>query len=97
MISQDIGPADSHAPNCGTRGITTVIPQRRDQIELRERRGSRGGRPPTFDAAAYRGRNAVERVFARLEHWRPIATRYDKHARTYRPGLVLATIVMFWL
>lgn len=78
-------------------GITTVIPQRRDQIELRERRGSRGGRPPAFDAEAYRGRNVVERAFARLKHWRAIATRYDKHARTYRAGLVLAAIVMFWL
>ena len=39
----------------------------------------------------------MERAFARLKHWRAITTRYDKHARTYRAGLVLAAIVMFWL
>lgn len=78
-------------------GISTVIPQRRDQIEFRQRRGSTGGRPPAFDPATYRGRNVVEGAFARLKQWRAIATRYDKHARTYRAGLVLAAIVMFWL
>lgn len=78
-------------------GISAVIPQRIDQLELRARRGSRGGRPPAFDPAAYRGRNVVERAFARLKSWRAIATRYDKHARNYRAGLVLAAIVLFWL
>lgn len=78
-------------------GISAVIPQRIDQIELRARRGRRGGRPPGFDPAAYRGRNVVERAFARLKSWRAIATRYDKHARNYRAGLVLAAIVLFWL
>jgi transposase len=80
-----------------SKGIRAVIPQRSDQIALRERRGSRGGRPLELDTAAYRGRNVVERAFCRLKSWRGIATRYDKHARTYRAGLVLAAIVLFWL
>jgi transposase len=80
-----------------SKGIRAVIPQRSDQIELRARRGAKGGRPPAFDSDAYRGRNVVERAFGRLKSWRGIATRYDKHARTYRAGLVLAAIVLFWL
>ncbi|MDQ1247681.1 MAG: hypothetical protein QG597_2052, partial [Actinomycetota bacterium] len=42
-------------------------------------------------------RNVVERAFGRLKQWRAVATRYDKHARYYRAGIVLAAIVMFWL
>ncbi len=79
------------------KGIQAVIPQRSDQIELRARRGTKGGRPPGFDAGAYRGRNVVERAFCRLKSWRGIATRYDKHARNYRAALVLAAIILFWL
>ncbi len=79
------------------KGIRAVIPQRSDQIAYRLSRGSRGGRPPEFDRATYRQRNVIERAFGRLKHWRGIATRYDKHARNYRAGIVLASIVMFWL
>jgi transposase len=79
------------------KGIRAVIPQRSDQIAHRASRGSRGGRPPGFDPVTYRGRNVIERAFARLKQWRAIATRYDKHARNYRAGIVLAAIVMFWL
>ena len=79
------------------KGIRAVIPQRSDQIEHRLKRGRRGGRPPSFDRDAYKGRNVVERAFGRLKSWRAVATRYDKHARNYRAGIVLAAIVMFWL
>lgn len=79
------------------KGIRVVIPQRRDQVEHRIARGSRGGRPPAFDAGDYRGRNVIERAFGRMKQWRGIATRYDKHARNYRAGIVLAAIVLFWL
>lgn len=48
------------------RGIATTIPERRDQIANRKRRGTRGGRPPAFDQVVYRDRNVVERCFARL-------------------------------
>jgi len=79
------------------KGIRVVIPQRSDQIAWRASRGRSGGRPPAFDASAYKGRNVVERAFGRLKQWRAIATRYDKHARNYRAGIVLAAIVLFWL
>lgn len=77
--------------------IRVVIPQRSDQIAHRPARGSSGGRPPAFDRETYRRRNVVERAFGRPKQWRGIDTRDDKHARTYRAGLVLAAIVMFWL
>jgi transposase len=56
----------------------TVIPQRADEIGHRQRRGSAGGRPPTFDPLTYKRRNVVERSFNDHKHWRAIATRYDK-------------------
>jgi putative transposase len=74
--------------------IAHTIPERSDQIERRKAKGSRGGRPPSFDPATYRHRNSVERGFNRFKHWRGIATRYDKYALTYLGGLTLAAIVI---
>lgn len=74
----------------------TVIPQPSDQIGHRLRRGSAGGRPPAFDAQAYRGRNVIERSFNDHKQWRGLATRYDKLATVYRGGIVLRS-VMIWL
>ncbi|KHL04276.1 transposase [Sinomonas humi] len=79
-----------------TRDIKAVIPEPDDQKGNRKRRGSRGGRPPAFDAADYRNRNVVERRFCHLKQWRGLATRYDKLAIVYRAAVVLnATIA--WL
>ena len=78
------------------RGIKTTIPDRADQQQHRVNRGSRGGRPPGFDATAYRQRNVVERSFNRLKNWRGIATRTDKTARNYRAGIVLAA-TLIWI
>ncbi len=80
-----------------SKGIRVVIPEKSDQIARRKAKGSAGGRPPKFDATLYRDRNVVERSFNRLKGWRGIATRYDKHARNYRGGVVVASIVLFWL
>jgi transposase len=74
----------------------TVVPQPSDQIRHRLRRGSAGGRPPSFDEAAYKGRNVIERSFNDHKQWRGLATRYDKLAVTYRGGVVLRS-VMIWL
>ena len=73
-----------------------VIPQPSDQIAHRKRRGSSGGRPPTFDAVTYKGRNIIERSFNDHKQWRGIATRYDKLATVYRGAVVLRAITM-WL
>ncbi len=44
----------------------------------------------------YRLRNAVERFFNRIKHYRRIATRYDKLARNYLAAITLASIRL-WL
>jgi transposase len=79
-----------------SRRIKTVIPQPSDQIRHRQRRGSTGGRPPTFDAQTYKRRNVIERSFNDHQQWRGLATRYDKLARVYRGGVVLRAITL-WL
>ena len=78
------------------RGITAVIPEPSDQIGHRKRRGSRGVRPPAFDAADYKGRNVIERGFNATKQWRGLATRYDKLAIVYRGAAVLRAITI-WL
>ncbi|WP_435122675.1 IS5 family transposase [Amycolatopsis thermoflava] len=75
------------------RGIRTIIPEPADQIAHRKRRGSRGGRPPTFHALDYRGRNVIERSFNQLKQWRSIATRYDKLATLYRAAILIHDII----
>ena len=77
-------------------GISHTIPERGDQRAHRLRRGSRGGRPPTFDPARYRQRNLVERCFHRLKQYRALATRYAKRAELYR-GLVVLASILIWL
>jgi transposase len=57
------------------RRIKAVIPEPADQTGHRKRRGSRGGRPPGFDADDYRGRNVIERRFCDFKQWRGLATR----------------------
>jgi len=86
----------AHRTVLRSRGIKAVIPERSDQVTHRKRRGSRGGRPPTFDAFAYRGRNVVERSFNTVKQWRGLATRYDKLAIVYRGAAVLRAITI-WL
>lgn len=74
--------------------IKHTIPERRDQIAHRKKKGSRGGRPPAFNPAIYKDRNTVERSYNRIKQWRGLATRYDKYAVTYLGGLLLATLIL---
>ncbi|GII63494.1 IS5 family transposase [Sphaerisporangium krabiense] len=78
------------------RGIQAVIPERRDQLANRRRKGGRGGRPYAFDAEAYKERNLVERCFGKLKQWRAIATRFDKLASRYLAGATIGCL-MLWL
>ncbi|MFI5831502.1 IS5 family transposase [Streptomyces sp. NPDC051578] len=77
------------------RQIRAVIPQPSDQIGHRLRRGRQGGRPPGFDAEAYKQRNTVERCINRLKQWRGLATRTDKLAIAYQAALHLAAILIW--
>src|SRR5262245_12018657 len=49
-----------------------------------------------YDRKAYRQRNLIERMFLRLKDFRRIATRYDKLARNFLSGVVLAAAVVWW-
>jgi Transposase DDE domain len=78
------------------RDITATIPERADQLAHRARRGSSGGRPPSFDAAAYRDRNTVERTINKLRTHRAVAMRTDKRDYIYRGTIDVASI-RIWL
>jgi len=67
------------------RGATAVIPS------TASRRA-----PIPYDRDAYRARNLVERLWCRLKDWRRIATRYDKLARNFLSGALIAAMVIYW-
>jgi transposase len=50
-----------------------------------------------YDRQAYRQRNLIERMFARLKDFRRVATRYDKLARNFLAGVLIAATVIWWL
>ena len=53
-------------------------------------------RPIPYDLAAYKQRNTVERLWARLKDYRRVATRYDKLADNFLAGVLIAAIVSYW-
>jgi len=71
--------------HCKQRGVEAVIP-------------SSARRKPLIphDREAYRRRNLTERMFVRLKDFRRIATRYDKLARNYLAGVLLAAAIIRW-
>ena len=52
--------------------------------------------PIPHDAVAYRGRNTVERLWARLKDFRRVATRYDKLADNFLSGALIAATIAYW-
>ena len=79
-----------------SRNIRSVIPEPADQVRNRQRKGTAGGRPVSYDRQAYRGRNVVERAFNAFKQWSGLATRYDKLAVIFRGAAVLRSIIL-WL
>ena len=52
--------------------------------------------PCSYDKAAYRLRNSIERMFCRLKDFRRIATRYDKRADVFLSGVLIAAAIIWW-
>lgn len=69
-----------------TKGSTAVIPRRRNSTK-----GNEG-----MDWCLYKYRHLVENAFARLKHFRAVATRYDKLKRNYQ-GMVALACGFLWL
>ena len=65
------------------RGITPVIPHKRNRMTRRE-----------TDFALYRERNLVERFFNKLKRFRAIATRYDKMKSTFLAAVQFASVII---
>jgi len=68
------------------KGSTSIIPRRSSSKVGNE----------DMDWCLYKYRHLVENAFARLKHYRSIATRYDKLKRNYRSSVALAC-AMWWL
>lgn len=52
--------------------------------------------PIAYDRTAYKARNLIERLWCRLKDWRRVATRYDKLARNFLAGALLAATIIYW-
>ena len=57
---------------CRAHGAEPVIPPKKNRLA-----------PEPLDAAAYRERNRVERLFGKLKEYRRVATRYDKRKQMF--------------
>jgi len=51
---------------------------------------------PEFDSHIYKSRHVIENLFARLKHFRSIATRFEKLARNFKSVLLFAC-TFIWL
>lgn len=71
-----------HLRNLGAHAVVKPIPRRTA--------------PPPLDRAVYRRRNRIERFFAKIKHFRAIATRYEKHDANYLALIKLAA-TRIWL
>lgn len=77
--------ADHFVAKIEATGAQAVIPPRSNRLTQR-----------SFDRLLYRDRNLIERFFARIKHFRRIATRYDKLASSFLSFVHLACTFV-WL
>ena len=83
LIADKAFDADAFIDALNDRAIVPVIPPK----------SNRKTRRPC-DFGLYRERNLVERFFNKLKHFRAIAARYDKLAKTFLGGVHLACVAI---
>ena len=66
------------------RGMTAVIPPRRNRTQPRE-----------YDRDLYRLRHLVENAFLHLKRWRGIATRYAKNTASFLAAVQIRCIALW--
>ena len=66
-------------------GAEVVIPPLRHRKTLRK-----------YDKFLYKERNAIERMFGKIKHFRSIATRYSKLALSFM-AFVYVAVIWIWL
>lgn len=76
------------------RGIRHTIQEKTGTQAARLRKGSRGGRPPSFDEDRYKKRDTVERAINKLKNPRTVATRCDKRGYVFLGTVTTATLVI---
>ena len=79
LIADKAFDADAFIAALSDRAIVPVIPSKSNRKI-----------PRPCDFALYCERNLIERFFNKLKHFRAIATRYDKLAKTFLAGVQLA-------
>jgi transposase len=67
------------------KGMIPVIPRRKNSNKEN----------PDFDSYLYRLRHLVENIFARLKHFRSVATRFEKLKRNYQAVVSIACSVVY--
>lgn len=77
-----------------TNAIRELVAQRCAEAVIPSTTSRRA--PIPYDRDAYRARNLVERLWCRLKDWRRIATRYDKLARNFLSGALIAAAIIYW-
>jgi transposase len=78
--------ADSIRHQAEKAGMVPIIPRRSNSKQTN----------PQFDSHLYKLRHLVENLFARLKHFRSIATRFEKLARNFKAILYIACSII-WL
>lgn len=77
-----------------TNAIRALVARRGAQAVIPSTASRRA--PIPYDRDAYRARNLVERLWCRLKDWRRVATRYDKLARNFLSGALIAAALIYW-
>ncbi|WP_122311004.1 IS5 family transposase, partial [Pseudomonas amygdali] len=78
-----------------TEAIRAQVEQQGSKVVIPRKRNSLKGNAD-LDKGLYRNRHLVENAFARLKHFRAVASRFDKLKRNYESVIAMACAFL-WL